>query len=264
MSIVKDKIINCLEYLVISDSAVIFKRKSAILYETAHDAIKYLISHNNLDIELINHYKGVPLIRHAHILDINNDSVCIKIKDIQKYILEYFHHSIISSRYLSYDIYAYIQKIDTEKDIATFNRLSFIKSYVHPRKYIRIVPDTFFYITLIVNNKRYKCNVTNLSIRYTLISLPKLFENFNINDKIQLILSFKLNHLMGSNEFQSYTIQTQSIVTKIIEKDNGVTALFHFELGEKEHILLEEYIHARSLALIKEFKRNNIPPFHDS
>lgn len=259
LTIVKDKIIRCLEYLVINDPAVIFKTKSATLYETAHDAIAYLIANNNLNIELINHYKGVPLIRHAYILDMDNNSISIKIKDIQRYILEYFHHAIISSRYLSYDIYAYIQKIDAKEGVAVFNRLSFIKSYVHHRKYIRIIPDTFFYITLIVNNKRYKCTATNLSIRYALISLPKLFDNFKINDKIQLILSFKLNHLVGSDEFQSHTIQTPSIVHKIIEKEDEITALFHFELGEKEHSLLEEYIHARSLALIKEFKRNNIP-----
>ena len=261
LTMIKDKIIHCLEHLVLNDPTVIYKTKLASLYDTPYEAIKYLIEHKNLQIDLINHYKGVPIIRHASILDINNDVVHVQIKDIQKYILEYSHHSIISSRNLSYDIYAYLVDVDKENDIATFNNLSFIKSYVHHRQYVRIAPDNFFNITLISDEKKYKSNVLNLSIKYALIALPQVFSNLNINSEMQLVLSFKLNHLLEKNEFQSYAIQTKAIIKRVFNEDNELKALFHFELESKESQLLKNYIHARSLTLIKEFKRNNIPLF---
>jgi len=259
LTVIKDKIIHCLEYLVINDPTLIYKTKLSSLYETPYEAIKYLIDNNNLDIELINHYKGVPLIRQASILSIEDEIIRIKINDIQKYILEYSHHSIISSRYLSYDIYAYLKDVDNEKDIATFYKLSFIKSYVHHRQYIRIIPDNFFYITIIVDGKKYKCNVINLSIKYLLVFLPQTFPHLNINTEIELIISFKLNHLIENDQFQSHTIQTKSIINRVFNENNEVKALLYFELKEKENKLLKEYIYARSLVLLKEFKRNNIP-----
>jgi CheY-like chemotaxis protein len=259
LTIIKDKIIHCLEYLVMNDPSLIYNTNLSSLYETPYEAVKYLIENKNCEIELINHYKGVPLIRQASILDIENEIVYVKIKDIQKYILEYSHHSIMSSRYLSYDIYAYLKDVDNEKDIASFHQLSFIKSYVHHRQYIRIVPDNFFYITVIIDKKKYKCDVINLSIKYALVSLPQMFSNLNINSEIQLIISFKLNHLHEINTFESHTIQTQAIINRILNENNEIRALFYFELEGKEYKSLKEYIYARSLMLIKEFKRNNIP-----
>jgi hypothetical protein len=70
-----------------------------------------------------------------------------------------------------------------------------------------------------------------------------------------------LNHLLEKNEFQSYAIQTKAIIKRVFNEDNELKALFHFELESKESQLLKDYIHARSLTLIKEFKRNNIPLF---
>lgn len=259
LTMIKDKIIHCLEHLVLNDPTVIYKTKLSSLYDTPYEAIKYLIEHENFQIDLINHYKGVPIIRHAAILDINNDIVRVKIQDIQKYILEYSHHSIINSRNLSYDIYAYLVDVDKENDIAIFSNLTFIKSYVHHRQYVRIAPDNFFNITLISDEKKYKANVLNLSIKYALIALPKVFSNLNINSEIQLVLSFKLNHLFERKEFQSYAIQTKAIIKRVYNEDNELKALFYFELESKESRLLKDYIHARSLTLIKEFKRNNIP-----
>lgn len=259
LTMIKDKIIHCLEHLVLNDPTVIYKTKLSSLYDTPYEAMKYLIEHKNFQIDLINHYKGVPIIRQASILDINNDVVRVQIKDIQKYILEYSHHSIISSRNLSYDIYAYLVDVDKENNIATFNNLTFIKSYVHHRQYVRIAPDNFFNITLISDEKKFKANVLNLSIKYALIALPQVFSNLNINSEIQLVLSFKLNHLFERNEFQSYAIQTKAIIKRVFNEDNELKALFHFELESKESKLLKDYIHARSLTLIKEFKKNNIP-----
>ncbi|MDD2698936.1 MAG: response regulator [Arcobacteraceae bacterium] len=259
LTIIKNKIIHCLEYLVMNDPTIIYKTKLATLYETPYDTIRYLIDNKNFDIELINHYKGVPLIRQASIIDIDNENIRVKIKDIQKYILEYSQHSIISSRYLSYDIYAYLANVDKEKDIATFTKLSFIKSYVHHRQYIRVIPDSYFDITIIINNKKYKCDVVNISLKYALLNLSLSSDNLNINSEIQMVISFKLNNFANSNEFYSHTIQTKATINRILHENGDLRGLFHFELEEKENKLLEEYIHARSLALIKEFKRNNIP-----
>jgi hypothetical protein len=65
--------------------------------------------------------------------------------------------------------------------------------------------------------------------------------------------------LHETNKFESHTIQTKAIINRILNENNEIRALFYFELEEKEHKSLKEYIYARSLMLIKEFKRNNIP-----
>ncbi len=259
LTVIKNKIIHCLEYLVINDPTLIYSTKLSKLYETPYEAVNYLLENKYHEIELINHYKGVPLIRQASILSIKDDTVKVKIKDIQKYILEYSKHSIISSHFLSYDIYADLIDIDNVNDIAIFSKLSFIKSYVHHRQYIRIIPDAFFYVTLMIDDKKHKYNVHNLSIKYALVTLQSSFANLNINSEITMVISFKLNHLSGTNEFQSHSIQTKATINRVLNEDKEIKALFYFELNEKDTALLEEYIRARSLALIKEFKRNNIP-----
>ncbi|MCK5111835.1 MAG: response regulator [Arcobacteraceae bacterium] len=250
----KDTIVDCLDYIFINKHDILLKHKLLIKNTNVKDAISYLMEHYQVDIELINHYKGVPLIRSASIVDIVDDTVSVKIKDIQKYILDYSHHTIINTNYFTGDIYAYLKEVNYEKNIAIFHKLSFINSYIHHRKNARIVPDSHFQMFIEIDNTKYKCDIIDISINYTLITLPTLPNKLSINSEQKLFFSFREPKYFLQNKFEIDHITTQCTVSNIFDTKNIEKTLIYFELQDIDKQKLEKYIYKRGLELVDEFK----------
>ena len=189
-------------------------------------------------------------------MDKSGDTVSIRIKDIQSNALEYSHHAIISSRFLSNDIYATLKSLDIKKNIACFEKLSFINSYVHHRKNVRVVPDDSFKMFYEINGIKHKCSVVDISQNYCLISLDKPGKEFKVSSKLPFYFSFKLpqqNFAKGTASL-IHAVKAKFTISDIFTMDGKSKILLSFSLDGQNERLLHDYIYARSLSLIREYK----------
>ena len=259
MTQLKDSIIHSMECIMLNNEEHFFKTEIPISEKIdPKKAIEYLMENYHVDIELVNHYKGIPIIRDASILDIIDDELIVRIDDVQKYALEYSHHAVLSSPYLSDDIYANLQEIDAHKNIAIFNKFSFINSYMHHRESTRVVPDDSFSMVFKINGMKHNCDVIDISQNYALISLNELQDNFKINNKIPFEISFKIENQFSKNNFLSHTIRTKCTIQDIFPFKEFYKALIYFEFKDDNKIQFEKYVEQRGFRLIKEFKKSYI------
>ena len=255
----KNSIIRSIECLMLENKENFFKTETPTDFKIdPKKAIEYLMENYHVDIELVNHYKGIPIIRDASILDIIDDKLIVRIEDVQKYALEYSHHAVLSSPYLSNDIYANLQEINTQKNIAILNQLSFINSYMHHRQSTRVVPDNSFYMVFKVNGIKYNTDIIDISQNYVLISLNELQKNFEVNSQIPFEISFKIQNQFTKNSFLSHTIRTKCTIQDIFPFEDFYKALIYFEFKDEDKRLFEEYVEQRGFRLIKEFKNSFI------
>ncbi len=257
LNVLKDTVIECLDHLIMEDPEKILQQElESAAYKSVDEALNTLIENNSFDLELVNHYKGIPIIKDASLVDKSGDTVSIRIKDIQSNALEYSHHAIISSRFLSNDIYATLKSLDIKKNIACFEKLSFINSYVHHRKNVRVVPDDSFKMFYEINGIKHKCSVVDISQNYCLISLDKPGKEFKVSSKLPFYFSFKLpqqNFAKGTASL-IHAVKAKFTISDIFTMDGKSKILLSFSLDGQNERLLHDYIYARSLSLIREYK----------
>lgn len=222
------------------------------------DTLLSLIENNHTSINLINHYKGVPIIRQSDIIEIVDNEIKLKVKDANRYTLEELKHGIISSQYLASDIYSELKSIDHKNNIAVFNNFTFINSYIHHRKNIRIIPDKNFIIILGLKTGNYKCNIINISEDFILIEMPNISKKLTINQKLDLYMNFDLINKHKINSFTKHTFKTLASVNEIIEIKDSTKVLLNFDLKEENKLFLQTYIYERSFSLIRELKEKFI------
>ena len=255
----KDSIINSIESIILENKVETIKTEIATdIKIEPKKAIEYLMENYHIDIELVNQYKGIPIIRDASILDIIGDEIIVRIEDVQKYALEYSHHSVISSPYLSDDIYTNLKQIDTNKNIAVFNKFSFVNSYMHHRLSTRVVPDGYFSMVFKINGIIHNCNILDISENYALIYLKDIEKNFEINSQILFQISLKIESQFSKNSFTSHTIKTKCTIQDIFPFEEGNKALIYFEFNEEDKRQFDKYVEQRGFRLIKEFKTSCI------
>ncbi len=257
LNVLKDAVIESLEYVIRNHPEKLLDQELEKVKDISVDeALDILIDNYNFDIELVNHYKGIPIIKDAALVDKSGDNVLVKIKDIQGNALEHSHHAIISSRFLSNDIYATLKSLDMEKNIACFEKLSFINSYVHHRKNVRVVPDDSFKMFYEIKGIKHKCNVIDISQNYCLISLDTVPNEFNISGSLDFYLSFKLpsQSLARRISSLSHALKASFTINDIFSINGKTKILLAFSLNDEDDRLLHDYIYARSLTLIKEYK----------
>ena len=216
-------------------------------------AIEYLVENFYFDIEIVNHYKGVPIFRNGVIVDLNQNELVVKSENIQQKIAEYSGHAIITSKYLSQDIYADIKYVDYTKQTIKFKNMIFIESYVHHRKNIRVVPDKSFRFVIDLDGLKYSFDIVNISMNYVLLSVVNLPNNFNINLKLTLHISFKVK-TQSSAIFKNFNITTSGYIHDIFDLKGATKILLFFDLDSIDKHHFENYLYTRSIEIVNEFK----------
>ena len=216
-------------------------------------AIEYLVENFYFDVEIVNHYKGVPIFRNGVIVDLNQNELVVKSENIQQKIAEYSGHAIITSKYLSQDIYADIKYVDYTKQTIKFKNMIFIESYVHHRKNIRVAPDKSFRFVIDLDGLKYSFDIVNISMNYVLLSVVNLPNNFNINLKLTLHISFKVK-TQSSAIFKNFNITTSGYIHDIFDLKGATKILLFFDLDSIDKHHFENYLYARSIEIVNEFK----------
>ena len=218
-------------------------------------AINYLMENFYTTVDIVNHYKGVPIFRSATLIDLTEYGLSVRIDNggggAQSKVAEISGHSIITSKYLSKDIYATIKEVNHDKQIVILDKMNFIESYIHHRKSVRIAPDNSFNLVIEAANIKYSFKVINISMHYALVSLAKLPNTISINTKLKLFITFKVK---AETNFKTYNIKTTGHIHDIFHFKNNIKMLIFFELDSVDKHHFENYIYRRGLEIVNELK----------
>ncbi|MEA3354313.1 MAG: response regulator [Campylobacterota bacterium] len=231
------------------DKDVIDKEKSLIKKLT-------ILGGSNTSIELINHYKGVPLIHNGTIVSKSDSNIIIHAPYIQTLAMAYEKYTVISSEYLDHSIEANIHYIDTKTREIILDNLKESTDNAKSRKQVRIKPDRYFKAIIHKGNKRVDAEILDLSSSSISVLLDKNIMSLDTKEDIDLNLGFNIHHKGGSVIFVDSTrISTKAVVFKIIEHLGKIELILLYELNKSKEELLVKYIVERELELIKEFKK---------
>lgn len=213
------------------------------------DCLNYL-KNEYPNISLVNHYKGIPIIRNAFIEDFNDNIVRLKIDSVQIKTIKVDEHIVISSKHLGVEILTKIKSINYDSNQISLTYYSFIDSYVHYRKNPRVEPKESSYV--ITENKS-KLNIIDISIDHVLCSLEENSSNLEIHSHIKIIID-----CIFDKRFPNKNIITTAFIKEIFYTNDGIKVLFRFKLNEKDNIMLDNYIEDRIKELIIELKKKTI------
>lgn len=229
--------------------------------ENFDDIFKFLyeIKLENKPLELVNHYKGVPFIHEAKIINIFKDKVLLKTENVQIKAIKYegettlhFEDKILIGTFSEYD--------EVNK-IITLTNLSEVETSPKNRREVRVDPEELFTASIFANSERYNYKVESISVCAIAFKAKNVTSRLKRGDKVDLVIGFKTEH---EASFENKIIHKERLafkalvykINKIDEDYSKIIFIYELKFGDRK--ILENYISQRQLELVKEFKELRI------
>ena len=204
------------------------------------------------NINLVNHFKGIPIIRAAEIIDFDEELIKVKVDNIQLKTIKENTHVVISSMHLGVEILTTAQSLNFIENELYLKYDNLIDSYVHHRKKPRVDPKNGSNVIIELNNKFIKVDILNISIDHVLCFSKELNDELKNHSTVKITIDTNISEKI-SNTYK-YLIKTTAFVKEIFSTIDGEKILFKFKLDEKENEILDSYISFRIKEIVKELK----------
>ena len=210
-----------------------------------NDDILNFIYEGNLEFDLINYYRGVPIINSGKILKLDENEVIIKTTFNQLMAIKYENVTTIDCPEVSENVFCKVKFIDLDSYSVKLEKQKVFFPNSKHNNLAMVEPDEFFRATLVQHNYETKIRVSKISTKEIIFKINDNAVSLSKHENLKIVLDI-------DNEI----IQFDSTIFKIDEKNDYfiVTAFIkHSEDIEKK---LEKYIYKRETELIEEFKNS--------
>lgn len=242
------------------------KRKEVQLVELAGTSIRKIevedvneenseilsfIFENSMKIDIINHYKGVPIINSAKILSIDNDEIKLRTTHIQLLAIKEENSAILDSNLVKEDIECSIVSINLDDYEVVLKKKKLFFPDFKDRNELIVQPDKKTKAYIIDGKNRIEVKLETISEKEFFINLEEKKFTYNKHDVVELLIVFTNDE----NDMPLDYIKLESRVYKIDKRLNNSVdvALLLKETIEVEN-KLQRYIYQRQAELINEFK----------
>lgn len=214
------------------------------------------VKNKKAPVNLISHYKGIPLIHSAIITSVTKDGISIKTQNIQKKAILVKKRTYIETDKLV--IEASYSSFDKNNDEIILDNLKKIGISPAKRETLRITPDKDFTVTAFSKNERFslKCNkISTKSIEFYV----KFFDenSISLNDVLNLTLGFTTQYTSTYHNTVTHKerVDCKGNVIKIEPwKDSFTKIVMLLDLRPADKKILDKYIYQREIEIVKEFK----------
>lgn len=211
---------------------------------------------NNMELQLISNYKGIPIIHMGKIVEIYKDIVQIQTRKIQTKAIAFSQKTILESPFLPKDIEAHLVDIDSSNAEVSLSNLKYIEYTPKRRKHARLLPSDDMKLMA------YKKGGAKLNVELKDISLNNLtFEIKTLPDffALGIILDLKIAFNIPESDLAYYVdklciINFQGKIIKMHEENAAHLVCVEFEMPKLKEDIFNQYIYQRELSIIKEFK----------
>lgn len=105
------------------------------------EILSILTANSQKPLKLINYYKGLPIIYPASIVSIERGIVDLDVRPEQAFAIGKNRSAFIRSPLLKFDVYAQVQYVSVQKQVAAFRGFRYVELVAEQRNCIRMVPD---------------------------------------------------------------------------------------------------------------------------
>jgi len=212
-----------------------------------------LLSKSDNVVELINHYKGVPIIHEGIIIKVDESGVFIHTSNVQTLAILIEKSTTIESKYFDFMIDAKFDYIDNDIREIKLTELSKLNVSSKSREQLRMIVDDDFHVIVRIKDKKINNKIIDVSVKSISLFLEQ--NDLSKDEVLDLTLGFTTHHKGGDILFEDKNIiSTKANIFKIISKNNGVEVVLLFELSKFNEDELNKYIFERELEVIKEFR----------
>lgn len=215
------------------------------------DCLNFLKNEQN-NVNIVNHFKGIAIVRNGIIKDYTKELIIIKTNPIQIKTIKENDHIVISSMHLGVEILTTTKEIDIKNNEIKVKYSNLIDSYVHHRKNPRVEPKTGSNMIVKTDDGEVKLNIMNISIDHILCNMKDVDINFKIHTNVKIFIDcfFEQNITNAYN----YKIKAIGFIKELFYTVDGDKILFKFKLKDKDHFILDKYIAQRIKEIIRELK----------
>lgn len=227
-------------------------RKKDLQEQTDVMSILNTLYKEKIQIELINYFKGVPIINQGLIKEIKGDLIFIQTRALQKLIINLEKETFIESYLFSKPIKMKLNEMSGYIKPVVFNEAKIIPFSFRRRDDIRLIPNKSFKLYLLDKENEYLSEVIEISIQFITFGFNnKVFsKTFNIEDTINLKAIFTIG-----KESDICELNLKGEILKVYKKnETHKFYVFKIDLKNIENNLLHEYIFYRELEIIEELR----------
>ena len=206
-------------------------------------------------VELLNSYKGLPLIHKGTITKVSDNYISLTSQGIQlKAILITKDVVIKSDKYL---VKANLKSYDEKNKEVVLGDIEKYEDKFEKRESLRVEPDDSFKVVIYSSNNRLSLSCKKVSVKNLEFVVEDFEDKLDENDDLSLIISFDINHTSSyhNNISHKERIDCKGLISKVEKLESNKTMfILDLKLDNNELHTLEKYIYQREVYLINEFK----------
>jgi len=210
------------------------------------------IFENSMKIDVINHYKGVPIINSGKIIKIDGDDITLRTTHFQLLAIKEEKQAILDSSLINEDIRCSIVSMNIDEYEVVLRKQELFHPEFKDRNEIVIQPDSKTKAYVFNSDKeRFEVKLEAISTKEVFINAVAEKFTYEKHDLIDILIVLSRDEKNTPIDY----MRLSSRVYKIKQNDNKSVSV-ELLIKEKDEVesSLERYIYKRESELIKEFK----------
>ncbi|MGB5794159.1 response regulator [Poseidonibacter sp.] len=218
------------------------------------DALSFILE-SGMSIDILNHYRGVPIINSGKVISSNEDEIILKTTYIQIQAIKHEKSTILDSSLIAEDLECELISIDIDNYEVKLKKKRLFYPEIKNREELKLEPGKNFKAFFEKTEARLLIEVKDLSIKEISFCIEDESLNFKKHDLIKLSIVFDDIERLANEKFNTVKDITFECRIYKIQKIGEEQHIIAFIQENKEiNTILHKYIYNREIELIEEFK----------
>lgn len=208
-----------------------------------NEDILNFIFESDFKLDLINYYRGIPIINSAKIIKIDGDEVLIKTSFLQLMAIKYEGVTTIDSSEINENLFCKLISMDVENYTVILKKQKVFFPTSKHRNLSKVEPDEFLNALLVKHDIKTPIKILAISMKEIIFKINDSTISLFKHDNVNILLSFDEQRLI-----------VDSTIFKKNETNNGFEVITFIKSSQKVDEILQKYIYKREQELLEEFK----------
>lgn len=208
-----------------------------------------LDKNQNLEVQLINYYRGLPVSFKAKIVGVDKDALDLDITPEQAVAISTERYTFIRSRLFKHPVLAKAQYVSIKHKAVSLRKLCYVEIMAESRKHIRLELDPPINAAFNSSSGIVRGALVELSMVGAVMSIPKPF-NEVLGEEVVLTAM-----VPDVEQNTTYNIKLSSILVDVL--DEAAPKKIRLSINSEDRIsdrVLAKYLYHRQVDIIRELK----------